>query len=157
MALARLLTVLTIVLFANAVQRQLTTTSFSTCIANSTITASQFDVTIFENRTVSFFLNGTSPMSAHEFVGFQLNVAGEQKWGYTYDPCMDSYPLLASFCPNIPEGEVVRTQSLQLPAKVVLGDLFGAERLDAKFWFVLTNETSLNDVGCEVVFGGEVD
>ncbi|SMY18712.1 unnamed protein product [Zymoseptoria tritici ST99CH_1A5] len=157
MALARLLTVLTFALSANAAQRQLTTTSFSTCIVNSTITASQFNVTIFENRTVSCFLNGTSPMSAHEFVGFQLNVAGEQKWGYTYDPCMDSYPLLASFCPNIPEGEVVRTQSLQLPAKVVLGDLFGAERLDAKFWFVLTNETSLNDVGCEVVFGGEVD
>lgn len=143
----RTLPVLTLAFLANA-QREINSTFTGTCMNNSALTASEeFHVSIFDNRTISFILNGTSTYRGNDTLGFDILESSRKIYQRTVDPCSLAGSLGLRFCPA-DSGAVDVSANWTLPDIALFEDLFTYSNLDAEFRFRLINSATAEQVGC---------
>lgn len=146
MALTRILAALLLSFSLTTAQRVIHSTNFDTCMPDSQITASDLLVSVYENRTLSIFFNGTSTFAGNATVGYELYESGRQRLQRIFTPCgYDDFP---DFCP-VDEGAIGVNVMRQIDDRAVVVDfLFESERPDGEFRFHVNDSSTDEPVGC---------
>lgn len=103
-----------------AADKYLSSTSLSTCIEDSLITASLFDVTFFPgNDTIYYDINANASVTGNVSLTLQVIAYGYYLQPININPC-DGSSLSTNFCPIETAGEPIDLQaSSQVPADIV--------------------------------------
>lgn len=144
MNLTQILAALIYASFANG-QRALHSTSFDTCLNNSQITASGFNVSVFDNGTLAFSIYGENQFIGNDTLKLELLNSTQQIYEALIDPC-DSFDF-RSFCPS-DAGRVNVSSNQTLPSDTLSDELFTTSMLDAEFRFYLNSRDTSQPVGC---------
>ncbi|KAI9368942.1 hypothetical protein BJX61DRAFT_185791 [Aspergillus egyptiacus] len=118
----------------------LSTESFSTCLADSTIRVDRLDVTFSRStKEVTFDVSGTSTKVQNVTATLTVTAYGNEVYSNEFDPCDRAY-FISGFCP-IPARAFKANDSLVIPEEFVsmipsiafsIPDLDGIARLELK-------------------------
>ncbi|SMQ55762.1 unnamed protein product [Zymoseptoria tritici ST99CH_1A5] len=130
-------------------QRQLNSTSFSTCISNSSLTADSFSATIYPD-TDSFEYDwiGANSFVGNDTISVIITVASKVVYNDTLDPCLSN--AWAYFCPAS-KGEVAIMTNTITPNGTfedIPESVFTQPGLEASFEVQMTNSDTGAVVGC---------
>ena len=130
-------------------QRALYSNSFETCVDDSQLTATHFNVSITpDNNTLSYDLSGRNEYSGNATLTFTVTVDSNQVYSSKLDPC--SGAGTASFCPATP-GELAinaNQETAEGGFDQIPNDTYTMQNPDAYFRFALIDSATNETVGC---------
>ncbi|BFZ57484.1 Putative flavin carrier protein 3 [Savitreella phatthalungensis] len=145
---------------AQAIVRQLGTKALSTCMENSQISASHFDVTYTpNNKTLTFDINGKSTVSGNVIVTLEVFAYGIQAVTKTIDPCTTD---LTQLCPIEADDIDVTSQTTvdDSVADQVPGIAYTVPDIDGYVKIYINSSTTGKQLAClraDITNGRSVD